>query len=253
MRVTAALQSVLLCGVCLAASAQTTTYTIGVEDLDYYPLHTTTHTNQYAGYARDVLDAFAQQHGFRFLYLPLPINRLFTVFRTEMTLDFKYPDNPNWQPARLRDASIVYSAPLVHSEEGALVLPAHKGRALDQIKTLGTVLGFTPAPYLPAIAAKTISLSTAASFEGLLRHVMADHLDAVYINVDVAAYLLSEKLKAPSALVFDPGLPHVRSDFSLSSRQHPDVIAQFNLFLQQQRPLLQQLRAKYRIVDAGPH
>ncbi|MES2127293.1 MAG: transporter substrate-binding domain-containing protein [Pseudomonadota bacterium] len=243
---------VLMCaGAALACHAEERkSFVIGVENLQYFPLHSTTSTGEFSGYARDVLDAFAQEQGYSFKYLPLPINRLFTVYLGETTLDFKYPDNPNWQAGRRKGMAFTYSTPIVASEEGAMVLPQHKGRPLKRARTLGTVLGFTPWPFMPAIESKAISVTTSSAFDGLLRHALAGHIDAVYVNVDVANYLLAEELKAPGGLVFDPGLPHGPSDFSLSTRLHPQVIAQFNLFLQRQRPLLQQLRAKYKIADS---
>jgi ABC-type amino acid transport substrate-binding protein len=226
-------------------------YTIGVEDLKYYPLHTTGSGTTFGGFAREVLDMFAKEKGYAFRYVPLPVNRLYVAFLKERTLDFKYPDNPRWKEDARGATSIYYSATLVTSEEGAMVLPMNKGRPLWQIKSLGTVLGFTPWPYLPAINSKAITLSTNNGFESLLRHALADHIDAVYINVDVANYLLAEELKTPGGLVFDPGLPHARSDFSLSTLRHPEVLNEFDDFLRRERLQLQKLKLQYGIEERG--
>ncbi|NRR30216.1 hypothetical protein HSX11_08435 [Oxalobacteraceae bacterium] len=224
-------------------------YTVGVEDLQYYPLHTISNGNTFGGFAREVLDAFAKDQGYEFRYVPLPVNRLYLAFLKEQSLDFKYPDNPKWKAELRGTAKIRYSAALVTTEEGAMVLPKHKGRSLREVKTLGTVLGFTPWPYLPAIDSKAIALSTGAEFEGLLRHALADHIDAVYVNIDVANYLLAERLNAPAGLLFDPGLPHARSDFSLSTLRHPGLLSEFDAFLQRERLMLQKLRSKYKIEE----
>jgi polar amino acid transport system substrate-binding protein len=248
--------AVAICAAALCADAGATgnTFTIGVEDIEYYPLHSVRHEAgkdpEYIGFAREVLDAFAREHGYTFKYQALPINRLFELYFGGDTLDFKYPDNPQWQAARREGSTISYSTPIVVSQEGALVQPAHKGRALREIKVIGTMLGFTPWPYIPAIKNKAVILTTSNSFDGLLRHAIAGHIDALYMNVDVANYQLAEQLKAPHALVFDPALPHASSAFSLSTRRHHDIVAQFNQFLQRQRPLLQQLRAKYKIAES---
>jgi polar amino acid transport system substrate-binding protein len=224
-------------------------YTIGVEDLQYYPLHTTGKDNVFSGFARDVLDAFAKQQGYTFRYVPLPINRLYVAFLKERTVDFKYPDNPKWKEPLRSSLKIAYSAPLVASEEGALVLPKNRGRALSQLKSLGTVLGFTPWPYLPAIERKAIMLTVDNGLDGLLRHALAEHIDAVYANIDVANYLLLEELKSPGGLVFDPGLPHARSDFSMSSMRHPQVLIELDAFLRREHLLLRQLRNKYKLEE----
>lgn len=250
-RVLAPLLAVAMAGAAAADVAPRKSYTIGVEDLQYYPLHTTSNDHAFGGFAREVLDMFAKEKGYAFRYVPLPVNRLYVAFLKERTLDFKYPDNPRWRQDLRGAARIRYSATLVASDEGAMVLPQNKGRALRQVKSLGTVLGFTPWPYLPAIDSKAIALSTSSGFEGLLRHALANHLDAVYINVDVANYLLAAELKTPGGLVFDPGLPHARSDFSLSTLRHADVLTEFDAFLRRERPLLQALKLKYGIEERG--
>ncbi|MES2298421.1 MAG: hypothetical protein V4582_15355 [Pseudomonadota bacterium] len=239
------------------AGAGRTSYTIGVEDIEYYPLHSTRHApgkpSEYVGFAREVLDAFARAEGYNFEYRPMPINRLFDTYFGGDTLDFKYPDNPLWQAARRKGATLSYSVPIVLSQEGALVAPARRGHPLAQIKVLGTVAGFTPWPYLPTIEAKAMTLTTSASFDSLLRHAIAADIDAVYMNVDVANYQLGELLKQQGQLVFDPGLPHASSAFSLSSRRHHEVVAKFDRFLRQHGALLQQLRAKYKIAEPESH
>lgn len=235
-----------------AAPAPGRTYTVGVENLQYFPLHSTDAGNHYTGFARDVLDAFARQHGYTFRYVPLPINRLYAAFLKEQTLDFKYPDHPKWREELRTSLRVSYSDVVVTSEEGAMVLPQNKGRPLRAIHRLGTVLGFTPWPYLPAIESKAITVTTGKRLDGLLRLALAGQLDAVYVNVDVANHLLAQQLKAPGGLQFDPGLPHARSDFRLSSLRHEEVVAQFSEFLQREQPLLQQLRRKYNLAELRP-
>jgi polar amino acid transport system substrate-binding protein len=231
----------------MGAAAADKEYTIGVEELQYYPLHTTSKEHVFSGFARDVLDAFARQQGYTLRYVPLPINRLYVAFLKDGTVDFKYPDNPKWKGELRGTLKVSYSAPLVVSEEGALVLPKNKGRPLHRVKSLGTVLGFTPWPYLPAIDRRALFLSVDDDLDGLLRHALAGHIDAVYANVDVADYVLSEKMKMPGSLVFDAGLPHARSDFSLSSLRHPEVLKEFDAFLRREQVLLRQLRIKYKL------
>lgn len=242
-------------GAGMAATAEATggrSYTVGVENLQYYPLHSTDANNEYSGFAREVLDAFARQQGYTFRYVPLPINRLYAAFLKERTLDFKYPDHPKWREELRHSLRISYSDVVVRSEEGAMVLPQNKGRPLNTVHSLGTVLGFTPWPYQSAIESKAIVVTTSNRFDGLLRRVLAGQLDAVYVNIDVANYLLAQELKTPGGLQFDPGLPHAHSDFRLSSLRHEEVVAQFSQFLQRERPLLQQLRLKYKLAESRP-
>ncbi|WP_342118829.1 substrate-binding periplasmic protein [Pseudoduganella sp. OTU4001] len=226
-------------------------FSVGVEKLQYMPLHTVDGNNRYGGYAREVLDAFAAQHGYTFDYVPLPINRLYSRFLTERTLDFKYPDNPKWREELRGGLPVAYSEVVVSTEEGAMVLPDRRGKPLSALHTLGTVLGFTPWPYQAAIDSRALELTTSNSTDSLLRLGLAGHLDAVYVNVDVANHMLAGELKTAGGLVFDPSLPHARSDFRLSTLRCKQVVEQFNRFLQREQGMLQRLRAGYRIGDAG--
>ncbi len=56
-------------------------------------------------------------------------------------------------------------------------------------------------------------------------------------------------MRLPGGLVFDPGLPHARSDFSLATLRHAEVISEFDTLLRREQPLLQKLRAKYKIEE----
>ncbi len=234
-------------GAARAEPAAARVFAVGVENLQYFPLHGIDRRHEYAGFARDVLDAFARRHGYTFRYVPLPINRLYAALLKEHTVDFKYPDNPKWREELRAGAAVSYSDVVVTTEEGAMVLPARRGQALAAVKSLGTVLGFSPWPYQDGIDSKAIAVTTSGSVDGLLRLALAGHIDAVYVNVDVANHVLDDQLKAPGGLQFDPGLPHARSDFRLSTVRHPDVVRQFSQFLQQERHWLQQLRGRYRI------
>lgn len=250
-RLTLCASLILACAPCAQAceAARGSKFSIGVEKLQYLPLHTVDGNNRFAGFAREVLDAFAARHAYRFEYIPLPIIRLYSRFLTERTLDFKYPDNPQWREELRAGAQPSYSNVVVSTEEGAMVLPQRRGQPLSALRTLGTVLGFTPWPYKAPIERRALMLSTSNSTDSLLRLALAGHLDAVYVNVDVANYMLDEELKAPGGLVFDPGLPHARSDFRLSTLRCKEVVEQFNRFLQREQGMLQQLRASYRIGD----
>ena len=224
------------------------TFTVGVEDLEYYPPYTMK-DGKYVGFSREVLDAFAVQHGYTFQYVSLPIKRLYSYFLTEQSLDFKYPDNPKWQTEMKKSREVAYSHPLVKVVEGLMVLPEDKGRALSQLKSVETVLGFAPWPYLDLINRGQLRILENAGFQGLLLQVLKRQTDGVYINIIVADNILAYVLKTPKGLVFDPNLPHTESTFSLSTIRHEKTIQKFNSFLLQEKALVNNLREKYKISD----
>lgn len=221
-------------------------FVVGVEQTDYYPIYA--HRDaQYVGFAREVLDAFAAKHGYTFTYVALPVRRLFADFLGGDTLDFKFPDSPFWQPALKEGIAITYSAPVFESVEGAMVLPEQAGRSLADLKRLGTIRGFTPWPYQDAIAAKTVALEESDDLASLVQKALLKRIDAVFINQAIADYHLSVDLKTPGALVLDKGLPNNDVAYLMSTRRHPQVIAQFDAFLAGEQALIAGLKKKYQL------
>ena len=238
----------LILTLCLTSvlNAQAATFTVGVEKIDYYP-HYAIRNGEYVGYTRDLLDHFAARHNHEFRYVILPIKRLSLAFLKDHTIDFKFPDNSGWVPALRGQQAVSYSNKVIEVTEGAVVLPHRKGRGPGEIKVLGTILGFTPVPYLDRIQRGKIRVSENADFPSLLHQVLIGRVDAAYINVDVGEEILATKLKRPGALVFDPSLPQVVSSFSLSTLKHPDIIQQFNKFLASETAFQAQLCKKYNM------
>ena len=97
------------------------TFTVGVENIDYFP-HYAMRQGQYVGYARDLLDQFGLAYGHRFDYVDLPVRRLSVAFFKNHTLDFKFPDNPNWATDLRKGQKLYYSDTVIDVMEGALVL-----------------------------------------------------------------------------------------------------------------------------------
>lgn len=237
----------LACLSCLhGALAQQTTFTVGVEDLEYYPQYS--HKgNEFIGFGRELLDAFANSKGYKFEYKILPLNRLFLENLKGKSLDFQYPDNAYWEAHLRKGVTVNYSKPVMPFIDGVVVLPANKGRGLKQFKVLGTMTGFTPWNYLDMIKDKQVTVFENDSFISLLKQTSMKRVDGAYINVEVAQYQLREVLRQPGALVFDPDLPHTKDFYYLSSVKHPKVIQEFNEFLAREVDLYEQLRKRLAI------
>ncbi|MCD4485627.1 transporter substrate-binding domain-containing protein [Chromobacterium vaccinii] len=234
-------------------TAAASSFVVGVEEIDYYPLHSCIN-GKFAGYGRDLLDAFARQSGHSFTYTPLPVSRLFHTFLNDSSIDFKYPDNPHWQADLKKGKSVLYSDPVVNVIEGLLVTP----EKVDQLspaslKAIVTMRGFTPWPFEQAMRQKinngTIRVYQEDSFSKVISLGMTGHYDAVYASPIVINYYLDEIVHKPGALVFDRKLPFENSDFSLSSIRQGDVIKQFNEFLAKNQSLVMELKRKYRLTD----
>nr|WP_298165798.1 transporter substrate-binding domain-containing protein [uncultured Pseudomonas sp.] len=218
-------------------------YLVGVEALNYYP-HYSHQDGRFNGFAREVLDAFARSKGYSFEYRPLPVARLYESFFSG-ALDFKYPDNPDWQENRRQGKNIRYSDPVASYIDGVLVLPAHKGKGIERLATLGTVRGFTPWAYLALIEQGRLRVNAVTNFQQSLQQGILGRVDGVYINVDVGRHQLENVLKRPGALVFDEALPHAQGAYRLSSLKHTTLIEEFNAFLNLNAAEVRTLKDKY--------
>ncbi|GAA0594093.1 transporter substrate-binding domain-containing protein [Caenispirillum bisanense] len=226
-----------------ALAADRPEYVVGVEELDYYPVYAV-QDGAYVGAAREILDAFAADAGVAFRYQPLPVNRLYADL-TGGGIDFKFPDNPHWNPAAKAGADVVYSAPVIAYIDGVMVRPARKGAGPDAVATLGTVTGFTPFSWLDRIQDGRVRLSENAQMRPLLRQVMAERIDGAYVSVAVASHLLAADFGDAGALVFDAGLPHSRDDYRLSAARHPELIARFDAWLAANAERVAEIKARY--------
>ena len=229
----------------LPAVASAQTLTVGVEDLGYRP-YFYSENGQYKGAAREILDAFAQKAGLELKYEILPVKRLYKGFLGG-TLDFKFPDNPNWKSKEKEGLPICYSQPMLEFTDGVIVRPENLGRGLDALKVLGTVLGFTAWGYLDLVDSGKIRLLENASFSGLLEQTIEGRVDGAYINRAVADYQLNNVLRQPEALVFDPGLPHVEDGYRISSTKHPDLIKRFDQFLLDEADRVRTIKSRHNL------
>jgi len=225
---------------CLAVGDSNRTYTVGVESFPYYP-HYETKGTTFGGYARDILDAFAEESGYKFEYRPMPYRRVVKHFLNQ-DIDFQYPDNEYWLPALKSNSSIYYSEPAVSFTDGVHVREKNKGRGIENVKSIGTLVGFSPIQYFPLEQKGLLRIFYSSTVEGLIGQVHRGRLDGLYLNVDVIRHYEKNK---QYKLVFDDSLPHINSGFSLSSIMHQNIILDFNSFLKKNGHLVDKIKMKY--------
>lgn len=242
----AALSLCLYAGGAASAPAAPVTLRVGVENLDYYPFYASD-GQHFWGFARELLDAFAQRSGYRLVYEPLPPARLFQLFLGSQRLDLKFPDNPAWSREAKQYRQVSYSRPVATLREGLTVRRAQSGQPLARFHTLGILRGFSMPAYQPYIARGQIRVHEGDSLDGLLQELARGNIDGVYADFQVAQERI-KLLQLDGALVPDSHLPVDHSDLALSSLQHPEVIAAFNRFLRTNPSLVQALERRYGLV-----
>lgn len=214
---------------CSGASAAERRIVVGVEELNYYPAYAVL-DGGFAGAAREILDAFGRDNGIRIDYRPLPIKRLYAEMLNG-GIDAKFPDNPGWAADVKQGHKVAYSGPVIAFIDGVMVTPGALGQKPDTVAVLGTVAGFTPFAWLNRIEAGKVQIRENPKLELLLRQAVIKRVDGAYVNVAVAKHMMERVLAMPGALEFDPGLPHSRDHYRLSSTTNPALIAEFDGWL----------------------
>ncbi|WP_271408677.1 substrate-binding periplasmic protein [Pseudomonas sp. Q1-7] len=229
---------------CAGYASEPEAYRVGVEQVDYYPIYSAVPPeNQYRGYARELLDLFADREHLRLTYVPLPVRRLSHTYWSGQ-LDLVFPDNPRWEVHR-KPAGVTYSQPVLQFQDAMLVLPERRGQPREAFRRLGFVRGFTPWKFRDDIAAGRVVIKEAPNPEGLIHMVIAGYIDAANMAQQVAHFHLKRQGREQSLVVERSLLPLRDSYYHLSSIRHPELIQRFDAFLQREREAVQALKAKY--------
>ncbi len=236
----AALLAVVL-GAAGPAQAARRTLVVGVEDQDYRPAYGW-HDGTFAGAGREILDAFAADRGYRLEYRPLPVKRLIAQLIHD-EIDLKFPDNPGWAIDRKGGHRIFYSRPVIHYTDGTMVPAGKPVPAPDAIKVLATVSGFTPVGWQQRIAAGAVTVKETAHIDQAVGLALRGLADGAYVSV-VAADRVMAELGRPHGLVFAASLPHANGSYSVSSAAHPELVAEFDAWLEANAARVEAIKAR---------
>lgn len=221
--------------------ARAADFVVGVQELDYFPIYASDANGRYVGYARELLDLFASTNGHRLTYRALPIKRLVNDYLHGHT-DFMFPDNPRWDAEAKKTLTVYYSAPAVIFQDAVLVPPERRGQPLQ---SLGTVRGFTPWKFMAQVRSGSLALQEAPGPRNLIQMALAQRVDGINLARQVADFHLKD-MGRPTALVVEAGLlPSADSQYLLSSIRHPEVVRQFDRFLQSHAAAVGALKLKY--------
>ncbi len=228
-----------------AGAGDTPSYTVGVENLHYLPAYGVV-DGEYVGYARDILDAFAEAAGLSLTYLPMPVPRLYASLGAG-AIDFKFPDSQHWNPDFRAAHTLAYSEPVAAYLDASVVPVDQAAITPSGVRTLGTVTGFTPFPWLDRIDAGSVTVAENTDFRALVRQVLAGRVDAAYANIAVVNRVLTQDLKQPGALVVAPALPLDAGHYRLSTIEHAEVLADFDAWMADNPALVADIKARHAV------
>ncbi|MGF1704450.1 transporter substrate-binding domain-containing protein [Enterovibrio baiacu] len=230
-----------------AKSEDAKRFVVGVQNFNDYSPYSSFVNNTYSGFNRELLDAFAQDYGYEFVYMALPIKRLYRQF-LDGTVDFKYPDNAIWSATQKEGHNILYSDPIVSFVDGVIVLNKNKPIKRDELNKLGMIAGFTPSPYLKDIDSKRLEVFETRSLEPLIKMLTTGRIDGIYTNLAVMRNHVSHHHDQTTLMSMSQTLPHVTGTRHLSTKLHPGMIVEFNQFLKQNRKLVNEIKQKHGLL-----
>jgi len=226
--------------------AQQQTLIVGLESLDYLPYYQTGIPNQKpAGYGIELIELFASKYNYSVQFKVYPVRRVLSNLLAG-SIDFKYPDSPNWSPALKKSHGLYYSDSTVRIIDGILTLEKYQQLLLDEFTRLGSIRGFKPWPYIGAIQQREVSLMEASSMDQLIRQLEKGRVQGVYININVGIDYAVNNFDG-LRLYWNNSLPFGRDDFSLSTIKYPLIIEEFNNFLIKYQKEILVIKKKYHL------
>jgi ABC-type amino acid transport substrate-binding protein len=241
------MRAVLLLGALVypALAAPNKVFTVGVEDYPNFLPYSEYQNSKYSGLGKDILDAFAHEHGYTFDYQVYPLKRRDNLFVLGK-LDLIFPDNPEWIPDLKQGKNIAY-AQMLEFTDGVLVLKKNRGRGVGAIKVLGTPLGFTPFPFLEQIRWGAVAVEESISYDALYDKLAAGRVDGAYMNTEIAQHYFAKVPKFQAGnIIYDADLPHATGYWCLSSMAYPDIVKEFKEFMEKNKPLVDELKRRYQ-------
>ncbi|WP_137940113.1 transporter substrate-binding domain-containing protein [Chitinivorax sp. B] len=231
-----------------ATAEEPKVYTVGVEDYENFLPYSQFKDGRYSGLGKDILDAFAQSENLIFDYQVYPLKRRDNLFVIGK-LDLIFPDNPSWIPDLKRGRNVSY-APMLPFTDGVLVRREDLGKGPDNLRILGTPLGFTPYPYMQQIQWGQIAIEESPAYDSLYEKLAMGRVDGAYMNTAIARYYFSRNAKFQQGIiVYDPSLPHASGFWCLSSIKYPKLIERFKTFLNQNQALLDTMKRRYQFTS----
>lgn len=230
---------------CVTEAKNIDKYTIGVENIDYYPHYAFGHRS--ASFAKTILKAFFEEENISITFIPLPLKR-FNRWYEEDKIDFKYPDNPEWRADEAVLFDIVYSKPVVISMAGSVVHKDNTDFELVDIKRLGTIAGFYPTLWIERIKAQKTQLVEDNNVVLVVKSVLHRMVDAINLDYSVVNYHLGN-MNRRKHLVLSSRLPYNETPFHLSSIEHPELILRFNDFLKNNKEFIATAKRQFGIID----
>ncbi|WP_416306049.1 substrate-binding periplasmic protein [Neptunicella sp. SCSIO 80796] len=193
-----------------------------------------------AGFLPDLMRHFANDSGIEFEMASTPIKRNARLLENGQ-VDFILPSNPAW--ADNPSGRLHFSDAILISRSGFVRRSESAGKPFEIVATVaGYTLPELNSPYSEFPYQLIETIDTDASL-GMLK---AGRVDTVYAHLDfVRKWLELNKLK--HYLIFEKDAGYDNYSYHLATIEYPEILQMFNLWMQDNKTLIDKLRRRYSV------
>ena len=134
---------------------------------------------------------------------------------------------------------------------GSYVLKKNNSKP-ESMTSLGTILGFFPTLWYDKIKSGTVELVEVTSPYSLIKHLLRGNVDVTNIDKNVINYNLKLLGKKSNDIVLNEDIKNEPYAYHFSSINHPDIINEFDEFLNENPNVIARIKTKYSIIEADP-
>lgn len=193
-------------------------FVIGLENVENCPFICYKDDGTLHGDFEEKMTAFAKQSNHKLKFLPLPIKRLFLYF-INSKVDFKFPDNPDWQKEVKENVKIFYSDPIYSTSEILL----SKSKNIDFTKSnynIGILRGYTFINEADFLKNKKITLLEVNTEKSLLEALEKNRVELILISKKSTLKLDELNIVSTHEV-----------NYHLSTIKYQSILEDFNKFL----------------------
>ena len=172
----------------------------------------------------------------------MPIAMLYEEF-INGSIDFKYPDNPNWFLEEKKGKNIIYSDGAVEYVDGVILKSENKNMDIKLLKSIGTINGFDTKIY----SDKGLKIIEYRSIQDLIENLNSNNVDCIYFNVAVALKFINKNPEYKGKFIFQKNFPYTMQKYSLSTIKNKEIIELLNKFLKTNSKEINELKKKNKI------
>ncbi|NMH58860.1 hypothetical protein [Alteromonas ponticola] len=221
-------------------------YRVGVEDVPYYPLQDF-RAPENKGVLASILRLFEEKQGISIEFIPLPIHR-FSSWYDDGGIDFRIPDNPTWTDKL--HPELKFSSPVLQLCNSTIVLAKNADKPPSEIKSIGTLFGFTPSNHWRSrIERGEMELITDSSTKVLTRMLLNEMVDGLDLDYSAIRHEVRELGHDVETVDVYRSVSQALVSYQMSTLHHEGILNQFNDFLQNHRDEIITIKKNFDVLS----